>query len=121
MLAADALIVDFVGLAGPATKVMLLPVSEIGLVIAKDFTSALVERIEQVAFPLESVAEQVVMVFVVPPMLIAGVTLAMARLFLFLRLTVIVELELPFATMGVVPVIFELEATATLSTKVADP
>ena len=111
MLVADPEMVDCTGLGEPATKLTVPPVLTIGVAMESVFTSALVDCRVQVEFPLESLAEQLETVFEVPEAVMVGVRLAIARLFLFLIATVIIETLVPFATTGPEPVIFELAIT----------
>ena len=111
MLVGDPETVDWAGLGAPAMNVTVPPASTIGVAIERVFTSALVDFSVQVEFPLESLAEQLETVFEVPEAVTVGVRLAIARLFLFLIATVIIETLVPFATTGPEPVIFELAIT----------
>jgi hypothetical protein len=105
---------EFTATAAPAVKTAVPPAFTTGVAIERTFDSALVEARVHVEIPDASVDEQVPYVFVVPVSVAPKVgTIPETALFeASFKVIVTVEVAIPSATTGVVPVILELTATA---------
>lgn len=107
-----ARMVELATTAGPAMNVTVPSALSTGLSIESVFIPATVEERVQVDSPLREVAEQIPYVFGVPVAEKVGTSPAIGALLTSLRVIVIVEVEVPFATTGVaVPVMVEFAAT----------
>lgn len=112
---------EFATEAASAMKVTSPSVLETGVRIESVLISALVEDNVQVASPEAFVTEQAERVLFVPVTPKVGVKPGTALLLASRKVTVTVDVALPFATTGPVPVIFELTATGVPAVKVIEP
>jgi hypothetical protein len=112
---------EFAMEAASAVKVTVPSVLETGVRIERVFTSALVLASVQVATPEASVTEQAESVLLVPVVPKVGVKPGTGLLLASRNVTLINEVELPLATTGPVPVMFELIATGVPAVKVMVP
>jgi hypothetical protein len=107
--------------AESAVNVTVPSVLETGVSIESVLISALVEASVQVATPEASVTEQADSVLFVPVVPKVGVKPGTGLLLASRNVTVTVDVELPLATTGPVPVMFELIATGVPAVKVMVP
>lgn len=108
----EATIVELATDGSPGMKVTVPFGFTIGEVIDKVLISALVDFSVQVETPNELVAEHVEIVFPVPDALNTGISPVTGRFKLSLSVMVIVDVNIPSAFTGPVPVIVEFATTA---------
>jgi hypothetical protein len=92
-----------------------------GVRIERVLLSAVVEARVQVATPVTSVAEQAASVLLVPVAANVGVRPSTGLLFASFNVTVTVDVAMPSATTGLVPVMVEFAATGMPAVKVTMP
>lgn len=107
--------------AESAVKVTVPSAFTNGVAIESVFTSALMELNEQVDSPAALVTEQADAVLSVPEALKVGDWPATGLLLASRKVIVMVEVALPLATTGLVPVIFEFAAIGVPAVKVTAP
>ena len=116
-------IVELAATAEPAVKITVPSALATGVAMDNVFVSALVDAKVQVDTPDAFVDEQVPYVLAVPVLvaLYVGVWPETGLLFTSLKVMVTVEVAVPFATTGLVPVIVEVAATAEPAVKTTVP
>lgn len=114
-------IVEFATAAASAVKVTVPSAFTNGVAMESVLISALVELKVHVASPEAFVTEHDEAVLFVPDAVKVGVWPGTGLLLASRKVTVTVEVALPFATTGPVPVMFEFTATGVPAVKVTDP
>jgi hypothetical protein len=120
MTGPEPVMVEFAATATPAEKRTVPPDLTTGVAIERVLVSAFFELNVQVDIPNESVTEQRLVSLVVPVSVAekVGVWPATGLLKRSFKVIVTVEVEVPLATTGLVPVMVELAATALVDEKV---
>ena len=118
----DAVMDELPAAAVPPLKTTVPPATTTGVAMAMVFTSAFVDFRVQVEIPVVALlALQAPSVLPVPEEVKVGTMLGTALLFASFKVIVIVEVELPSAVTGPVPVIVELPGLALPPVKTTVP
>lgn len=104
------IIVELAATGAPAVNVTVPPVTTTGVTIDKVFVSAVVEARVQFDTPVALEVEQTPYVLLDPVAEKVGVTPGTGLLFASFNVMVIVDVEVPFAVTGVVPLIVDVAA-----------